>query len=143
MSKQGSKGVYIAAFMLLAAGLGYLVFSGISSDSVYFVNVAEALAMPAEKLTSARLFGTVDGQKIILLQDQRGIRFRLIDKDDVNKSLWVEYQGTVPNTFKDGAEVIVEGSLPKSTKAQDNQAFKATVLMTKCPSKYQKKNRVP
>jgi cytochrome c-type biogenesis protein CcmE len=38
----------------------------------------------------------------------------------------------VPDLFKDGAEVVVEGQLP----AQD-VAFQATNLLAKCPSKFE------
>jgi len=41
----------------------------------------------------------------------------------------------VPDTFKPGAEVIVEGRM------EQGGAFNAKTLMTKCPSKYQKENR--
>ena len=42
----------------------------------------------------------------------------------------VRYAGTVPDTFKDRAEVVVKG-----TMAGDQ--FKATEISAKCPSKYQ------
>ena len=46
----------------------------------------------------------------------------------------VSYRGAVPDTFKPGAEVIVEGGM-------SDRHFAARTLMTKCPSKYQKENR--
>ena len=46
----------------------------------------------------------------------------------------VSYRGAVPDTFKPGAEVIVEGGMA-------GPQFAARTLMTKCPSKYQKENR--
>jgi len=133
MAQKNSKMVYIAAFVLLAGGLGFLLFSGLSENSVYFLNVAEALAVAPAKLESARLFGKVDGESIEGVKTGPGVRFRLIDKDDTAKSLWVEYHGAVPDTFKPGVEVIVEGGLPRGEKV-----FNAKMLMTKCPSKYEK-----
>ena len=47
----------------------------------------------------------------------------------------VSYSGAVPDTFKAGAEVIVEGGMGPEGR------FAAKTLMTKCPSKYQKENR--
>lgn len=42
----------------------------------------------------------------------------------------VTYIGTViPDAFKDGSEVVVEGTF-------DGETFRATHIMTKCPSKY-------
>jgi cytochrome c-type biogenesis protein CcmE len=128
--------VYLGALALFLCGLGYLLFSGISENSVYFLNVSEALSMPSDQLRSARLFGTVKEEGLARLENGSGVKFQLEDKDDARRTLWVVFSGAVPDTFKAGAEVIVEGSF-----ADARQAFKAEVLMTKCPSKYQKENR--
>lgn len=134
--KKNSKGLYVAALALFLGGVGYLMFSGISSNSQYFLNVSEALAMPADKLHSARLFGTVKGEGISRLNPGPGVSFLLEDKDNASQVLRVVFQGAVPDTFKEGAEVIVEGGFQSG-----GEAFKAESLMTKCPSKYQKENR--
>lgn len=112
------------------------MFSGISSNSQYFLNVSEALAMPSEKLHSARLFGTVKGEGIARLNPGPGVAFFLEDKDNASQVMKVVFQGAVPDTFKEGAEVIIEGKY-----VGEEGAFKAETLMTKCPSKYQKENR--
>ena len=91
--------------------------------------------MPSEKLASARLFGTVSEQQMVRSEDGRSVMFRLVDKDSPSHTMPVSYTGVVPDTFKPGAEVIVEGS------PQPDGVFKAATLMTKCPSKYQKENR--
>ena len=99
MPRKKNTCMYLVAALLFLGGLGYLVFSGLSENTVYFLNVSEARAATADKLQAARLFGTV------------------------------------ADTFKAGAEVIVEGGL------QPDGRFMAKPLMTKCPSKYQKENR--
>ena len=136
MSVKKNTGLYLGALIIFLAGVGYLMFAGISENSVYFLNVSEALAMPADKLQSARLFGTVKGDGIARLESGPGVKFQLEDMDKGGQTLWVVYSGAVPDTFKAGAEVIVEGSF-----ADKSDAFKAETLMTKCPSKYQKENR--
>jgi len=130
------KGVYAAAALLFLGGLGWLVYSGLNEGSVYFLNVGEALAMPSGKLSQARLFGTVADKDITRPDNGFGVSFLLIDKDDASKTIKVDYKGAVPDTFKPGVEVIVEGSMN-----QGSNSFGATTLMTKCPSKYQKENR--
>ncbi|ACV68269.1 cytochrome c maturation protein CcmE [Desulfohalobium retbaense] len=134
--QSGSKWVYVFAFLLLAGGLGYLLVSGLSSNSVYFLNVSEALAMETQELGQARLFGTVAAQGIERNEDAMGVRFALQDKENKDKVIWVEYSGVVPDTFKPGVEVIVEGSL-----ARPEGVFGAHNLMTKCPSKYKKEEQ--
>ncbi len=135
MAKKNSKGVYLAALFLFLGGVGYLLFSGFSENSVYFLNVSEALAMPPEKLSSIRLFGTVKAEGLEKMAEGPGVVFLIEDKDAADTSMRIAYRGAVPDTFKPGAEVIVEGGLaPDGT-------FAAKTLMTKCPSKYEKENR--
>lgn len=134
--KKKNKSPYLVALTLFLLGIGYIVVSGISENSVYFLNVSEALAMPSEELKAARLFGTVKNSEIY--EEGRGVavRFMLEDQTDKQQLLPVVYLGAVPDTFKDGAEVIVEGGY-----ATTDNHFKAKTLMTKCPSKYEKENR--
>ncbi len=133
MAQANSKGIYLAALVLLAGGLGWLIFSGVSENSVYFANVSEALALPEEGLKNARLFGVVDGADLTGGPGTMGASFRLLDKDDPAKSIMVTYVGAVPDTFKPGVDVIVEGG-----RQPGQEAFTARTLMTKCPSKYEK-----
>ena len=126
-------GIYAFAFFLFAGALGYLCYAGFTENSVYFLNVSEARAAAPEKLKQARLFGVVDGQEL----DKRlnAVAFRLLDKDDESMMIPVVYKGLVPDAFKPGAEVIVEGGMNGAGH------FDAKTLMTKCPSKYKKENR--
>ncbi len=134
MAQKKNTGVYIVAFSLLLLGLGYLIFSGLSKDSAYFLNVSEALAMNPKDLGKARLFGKVDAEGLTSKSGALGVKFRLLDKDNLGKYIWVDYAGAVPDTFKPGVEVIVEGDFQG-----DTGVFQAGTLMTKCPSKYKKK----
>ncbi len=140
MAKKGGKGIYIAALLLFLGGVGYLIASGVTQDSVYFLNVGEALATEPSKLKQARLFGNVADRDIEQLKPGPGVSFLLLDKDNPGKTLKVTYRGAVPDTFKAGAEVIVEGSLGEGPDACC-KVFTATTLITKCPSKYEKQNR--
>jgi len=136
MPKKNSKSIYIFALVLFVSGLGYLIYSGLGENSSYFLNVSEALAMPKEDLGKARLFGTVSEQNLETAQGALGVAFTLVDKDNAARTIRVNYKGAVPDTFKPGVEVIVEGGVDPATGV-----FGANTLMTKCPSKYQKENR--
>jgi len=133
---KNQKWVYLAAVLLVGAGVGYLLFSGLSQNSVYFLNVSEALAMPAEKLTQARLFGSVSEKDLERDPSSMGVSFFVQDKDDPAQAIRVHYKGAVPDTFKVGVEVILEGSFEAQTRV-----FEATSLLTKCPSKYEKNEK--
>ena len=136
MAQTGKTGVYVAAALLFLGGLGWLIWSGLDEGSVYFLNVSEAMAVEPGKLGQARLFGTVAENGVAMAPGGLGVSFKLEDKDDKSKIMAVEYKGAVPDTFKPGVEVIVEGSMNPS-----KGVFGATTLMTKCPSKYEKENR--
>ncbi len=132
MAKKSGKNVYLVALILFLGGVGYLAYSGFSENSVYFLNVS---ATPSDKLKAARLFGTVAEDGLSRSETGRDVKFRLEDQENKATTLWVEYTGAIPDTFKAGAEVIVEGGL------RPDGSFQAKTLMTKCPSKYQKENR--
>lgn len=129
------KWVYITAFACISLGIGYLLFSGLSNNSVYFLNVSEALAMDSAKLSKARLFGNVAQDDLERSKDAMEVSFVLLDKKDPTQSMRVRYRGIIPDTFKPGVEVIVEGGIQP-----ENTVFIAKTLMTKCPSKYKKKS---
>lgn len=124
--------IYIAAFLLFAGAMGYLCFTALSENSVYFLNVAEAKASTPDKLQQARLFGIVDHDD--LNKAMNSLSFNLKDKEHPDQAIPVVYTGLVPDGFKPGAEVIVEGGMNGSGN------FAAKTLMTKCPSKYKNKS---
>jgi cytochrome c-type biogenesis protein CcmE len=59
---------------------------------------------------------------------EHALRFRLRDRNGT-ATVPVVYRGSVPDLFKTGREVVVEGNLVGGT-------FVAHSLVTKCPSKY-------
>ncbi len=133
--KNTNAALYALIALLFLGGVGWLIFSGLSENSTYFLDVAEARAQDSSKLNNIRLFGTVQPASIREQEEGLGVRFTLQDQHSPEQTMFVDYKGVVPDTFKDGAEVIVEGSV------LSDGSFKARVLMTKCPSKYQKENR--
>jgi cytochrome c-type biogenesis protein CcmE len=135
MAHKNQKSLYLVALFLFLSGVAYLMYAGLTENSVYFLNVSEVLTAPQEKLAAVRLFGTVAERDLALLDGSPGVRFRLEDKDNKAQTIVVRYKGAVPDAFKPGAEVIVEGAM------EHGGAFNAKTLMTKCPSKYQKENR--
>lgn len=136
MARKKNTAIYLVALLLFLGGLGYLLFVGLGENSTYFLNVSEALTMEPTTLGKARLFGTVSARDLTRPGDAMGVSFLLADKDQPSRTIRVDYRGSVPDTFKPGAEVIVEGGVNPTSGA-----FAATTLMTKCPSKYQKAHR--
>ncbi|MFP4169000.1 MAG: cytochrome c maturation protein CcmE [Desulfonatronovibrionaceae bacterium] len=130
--KKSRKWVYALAFVLILGGVGFLFYTGISQNRVYFLEVSEALARSPSDLGQARVFGKVSADSIERRKDSLGVSFDLLDKEEPSQSIRVSYAGAVPDTFDPGVEVIVEGTFQSG-----GHAFRAEKLMTKCPSKYE------
>jgi cytochrome c-type biogenesis protein CcmE len=111
--------------------VGYLLYTGLTQDATYFLNVSEALAMEHAELDQARLFGKVAASDLERDPSSLGAEFTLQDNKDPSQTIRVDFHGVVPDTFKPGVEVIVEGGMM-------DRVFQAKSLITKCPSKYKK-----
>lgn len=127
--------IYIVALLLFAAGMGFLMYSGLQEGTAYHIDVAEANAMKDRDLQGARVFGTVD-EVIERAPDLLSVRFFLVDQNDSGIRMEVLYEGAVPDGFKPGAEIYATGN-----RAAGAREFSATVLNATCPSKYKKENR--
>jgi len=108
--------------------IGYLVFLGFQSSATYYYSVSEF--MQPGNLTygeNVRVKGKVAPGSVVQEAVGRVIKFTIVEE---NKNLPVVYQGVVPDTFKVGADVVVEGQLDATG------VFQATQVMPQCPSRY-------
>lgn len=77
-----------------------------------------------------RVNGKVATGSIERVAGGRQVRFTIVDKATPS-TLPVDYIGEIPDTFVDDADVVVEG------KRRADGTFEATMLLAKCPSKYE------
>jgi cytochrome c-type biogenesis protein CcmE len=68
-------------------------------------------------------------------REGNGIAFRVVDRDGTGRSLPVSYQGTVPDPFRGGREIVLTGSVENGTFVGEPET-----LITKCPSKFTTKS---
>ena len=122
---------FLIAGLAVAIALGYLGFTAFQGASMYYLTVDELLARGNVAYgEQARVMGKVVDGSLEKDPETNTIRFAMAS-EDARYSLPVVYSGVVPDAFKPGAEVVVEGSLtPGST-------FAAESLLVKCPSKYE------
>lgn len=107
---------------VVAACAGYLVYSATATGVSYYRTVAEVKAAPGGP--GVRVLGTVRN-----LQHSGPLDVSF-DAVDGRYSMPVVYHGQVPDIFRDGVQVVVEGSM------NADGAFHATTLLTKCPSRF-------
>jgi len=112
---------------IIIAVVAWEGFSGFQENKTYYVTVNE-LTQAATARRRVRVGGVVAQGSI----ERRGgkVMFRLAQDA---KSIPVTYVGsdTLPDTFKDGAQAIVDGDY------QANGDFRAEKIQAKCASKYQ------
>src|SRR5688500_16495232 len=116
--------VALATAVLLATALVYTSFNA----STEARSPSELLA--EEPAGSSEVYGNVVAGSV----EHQGsdLRFEIADRDDPSKSVPVEYSGQVPDPFREGREVIVDGELVDGTLVAEKDS-----LITKCPSKFQ------
>lgn len=131
--KRHGIGRFAIGIGLVAIALGWLVFAGTRKNLVYYYEVDELLATPQRFHEDIRISGDVVANSIERDPASRELRFAIADLDAPSgaPSMPVVYRGTVPDIFRPGIQVVVEGRLaPDGT-------FQAETLLAKCPSKYQ------
>lgn len=121
---------FLIGGIIVFLAIGYLVYMGLAASATYYYTVSEILEQ-GDSLNSEHV--RVEGQAALgsVAQEAAGriLRFTIVDGDG-EKGLPVVYQGVVPDSFKPGADVVIEGHLNSSG------VFQANTLMAKCPSKY-------
>lgn len=109
--------------------IGYLIMSGFNDTTVaYYQKVDElkALGVSAEG-KSYRVSGKVVPGSVVRADDALSMTFTI---DELGNLMDVSYHGVIPDTFKEGVGVLLEGRYV-------NGRFEATNIMTKCASKYE------
>ena len=123
----------LVTLTLLVGGIVYLFYSSAGEAFEYYKHVDEVMTDPGHwEGKRLQLHGFVVPGSIMKRMDrdheQIEYKFQAINCD---KTVDVRYAGTVPDTFKDRAEVVLKGTLV------DAANFKANEISAKCPSKYQ------
>jgi cytochrome c-type biogenesis protein CcmE len=122
-----NKKFIIGAIVVLAA-IGFLGVRAFAGSATYYYDVADFVSKGASvEGKTAKVRGFVEQGSVV--RQGGALDFSLMDENGASR-VPIIYQGVVPDTFKEGSEVVCEGAL------NGDGAFRATVLMPKCPSKY-------
>jgi cytochrome c-type biogenesis protein CcmE len=115
--------------LVLLVAVGYLVYAATNGTADYYRTVAELKAHPGQG--SARVLGTVQDD---VRRDDGGLQLRFTASQG-GASMPVEYRGPVPDIFRPGIEVVVEG------RFEPDGVFHASTLLAKCPSRFSSRSR--
>jgi len=109
---------------VVAACVGYLVYSATGTSAEYYRTVAELRSDHSSG--DVRVLGTVQDD----VQRSAGgleVKFTAIDS---GASMPVDYKGPLPDIFRPGIQVVVEGRM------NADGVFVAKTLLAKCPSRF-------
>lgn len=112
-----------------AAALGATLMTEVEDNTVYYYSVSEAQSAEVRAQPSVRMSGNVVTGTVDRIPEQQFVSFAITDSLGV--TAMVSYTGPIPDIFRDGVEVVVEGRF-------ENGVFEASNLLAKCPSKYEK-----
>jgi cytochrome c-type biogenesis protein CcmE len=130
MSSKTAK-ISLTTLVLLTA-LGGLLWSTLTEGTEYYKHVDEVMAAPDQWYgRRLQLHGFVVKDSILRRRESLDYRFKV---ESQGKIIQASYTGIVPDTFKDGSEVVIKGKLgPEGFVVEPNG------VMAKCPSKYEAK----
>jgi len=127
MSKKNLK-FLVGGLLIVAVIAGVLISVG-SENMTYYYTPAEVLATPADFADQRiRVMGLVEKGTIRFNPQETLLTFNI--SDDSGKVLLVNYQGALPDMFREGQGVVVEGRL------QGDGTLKASVLLVKHNEEY-------
>jgi len=129
MSSQSSKFLKFGiAMVLILLALGYLAYTGVQESKSYYVTIKELHGMGEGAYTKRlRVAGNVQPGSI--KRSGTNMSFVLVEND---QTLNVVYNSTEPppDTFKDNAQALAEGTFSR------DGVFQAKQIQAKCASKY-------
>lgn len=117
---------FVIGGAIILVAVGFLAYRGFMASASYYYELGEFMGQQsvlADK--TVRISGQVATGSI----DQKGLSLKFVMTDG-QRNLPVVYQGAVPDTFKAGSDVTVEGRL------DGGGTFVAQTIMPKCPSRY-------
>ena len=118
-----------STFLVIGLALVGLMYTTLSEGTEYYKHVDEVVSNPqAWQGKHLQLHGFIVDGSLMQLPNTLDYKFQVQSN---GKVIAARYTGVVPDTFKDGAEVVLKGRL-------DGNGFmvEPNGVMAKCPSKY-------
>ena len=117
---------FIIAGLAVAAAVAYLVIANTGASAEYYMTIHQLRACSTCGTQTVRVAGIV-APNVARNDKTQVVHFTITDSGG---SLPVVYNGIIPDIFRPGIQVVVEGHLA-------NGVFQAQNLLAKCPSKFQ------
>jgi cytochrome c-type biogenesis protein CcmE len=119
---------FILGGLAILGAVIYLIYANTQANAAYYLTVSELKSCTTCAAQSIRVAGVVQAGSVVNNEQNQQISFVIADS---GQSLPVVYSGIVPDIFRPGVTVVVEGHYTGTGP------FQAQTLLTKCPSKFQ------
>jgi cytochrome c-type biogenesis protein CcmE len=119
---------FILAGIAILGAVIYLVYANTQTNAVYYMTVSELKHCTICTTQAVRVAGIVQAGSVVRNDQNESIRFVI---NDGHQTLPVIYSGVVPDIFRPGIQVVVEGHYT------GHGPFQAQTLLAKCPSRFQ------
>ena len=118
----------LLTLLVIGGSLSFLFYTTLAQETEFYKHVDEVMSQPEQWYgKSMQLHGYVVDNSIEMRPNSMDYRFKIRSGD---YNVLATYTGIVPDTFKDGAEIVLTGKLGP-------QGFQAVDMTAKCPSKYE------
>ena len=118
---------FVLGGLAILGAVIYLVIANTQANAVYYMTVSELKSCAICATQSVRVAGVVENS-VVNDDAHQQMRFTIADG---SQTLQVVYSGIVPDIFRPGITVVVEGLYT------GHGPFQAQTLLAKCPSKFQ------
>jgi cytochrome c-type biogenesis protein CcmE len=118
---------FLVGGIAIIAAVIYLVYANTQANAVYYMTVSELRGCATCTAQSVRVAGVVQAGSVVRDDQKQLVDFVIAQG---TQTLPVTYTGLVPDIFRPGVQVVVEGHY------SGQGAFQAQTLLTKCPSKF-------
>ena len=125
---------FILGGLVILGAVIYLVYANTQANAVYYMTVNELRSCTTCTTQSVRVAGVVQAGSVVRNDAKQLINFVITDS---GQSLAVIYSGIVPDIFRPGIQVVVEGHYT------GQGPFQAQTLLAKCQSKFQAATPTP
>ncbi|MDY0885901.1 cytochrome c maturation protein CcmE [Dongia soli] len=127
MSRKTRRLYLVLVSLVLLGGAVALVLAALRQDIVFFLSPTEVAAKPPAPGRAIRIGGLVERGSLRKLGSDGAVLFEVTD---LSKSVKVRYRGILPDLFREGQGVVIEGAV------NEQGEFIAKEVLAKHDEKY-------
>ncbi len=127
MTRKGRRFAFVVAGMTILGGAAALTLSAFNDTLVFFYSPTDLVKKDVPPGRDVRIGGLVEQGSVKRAPDGKEVHFKVTD---MRKTVNVVYRGILPDLFREGQGVVVEGKL------EPGGAFRASEVLAKHDEKY-------